>query len=223
MAAGYETWAEVDEYVGGLLAPHDEALEASLEASAEAGLPAIQVSPPQGKLLDLLVRVLGARTILEFGTLGGYSTIWMGRALPPGGRLITIEADPAHAEVAGASIERAGLGDVVDLRVGPALEVLPRLEDEEAGPFDLVFIDADKANTPEYFAWSLPRTRPGGLIVADNVIRDGALVDESDQEPAIAAQRRLHEMLATEPRVSATTIQTVGVKGYDGFSLILVK
>jgi predicted O-methyltransferase YrrM len=223
MAAGPETWAEVDQYVGGLLAPHDEALEAALSAAEGAGLPAIQVSPPQGKMLGLLARLIGARQILEFGTLGGYSTIWLGRALPPGGRLITIEADPAHAEVAGASVERAGLGDIVDLRVGPALEVLPLLEDEEVGPFDLVFIDADKANTPEYFAWSLPRTRPGGLIVADNVIRDGALVDLGNEDPAITGQRRLHEMLAAELRVSATTIQTVGVKGYDGFSLALVK
>jgi len=221
--AGPETWAAVDAYVGGLLAPHDEALEAALAASGEAGLPAIQVSPPQGKLLYMLARLLGARTILEFGTLGGYSTIWLGRALPDGGRLITLESDPAHAEVARASLKRAGLADVVDLRVGPALETLPTLEAENAGPFDLVFIDADKASTPEYFSWSLDRTRPGGLIVADNVIRDGALVDPETKDPTIPAQRRLHEMLAAEPRVDATTIQTVSVKGYDGISLILVK
>ena len=218
-----ETWAGVDAYVGGLLAPHDEALEAALAAAEEAGLPAIQVSPPQGKLLYLLAKAIGARQVLEFGTLGGYSAIWLARALPEGGLLTTLEADPEHAEVARACIERAGLARLVDLRVGPALEALPRLEEEGAGPFDLVFIDADKANTPEYFTWSLERTRPGGLIVADNVIRDGALVDESNEEPAIAAQRRLHEMLAAERRVEATTIQTVGVKGYDGFSLALVK
>jgi predicted O-methyltransferase YrrM len=223
MAAGPETWAEVDEYVGGLLAPHDEVLEAALAAAGEAGLPAIQVSPPQGKLLYLLAKTIGARQVLEFGTLGGYSAIWLARALPQGGRLTTLEADPAHAEVANASIERAGLAYLVDLRVGAALEVLPQLEGEGAGPFDLVFIDADKANTPAYFEWSLERTRPGGLIVADNVIRDGGLVDESNEDPAIAAQRRFHEMLAAEPRVEATTIQTVGVKGYDGFSLALVR
>jgi predicted O-methyltransferase YrrM len=219
----HETWADVDEYVGGLLAPHDEALEAALRAAEEARLPAIQVSPPQGKMLNLLARSIGARRILEFGTLGGYSAIWLARALPAGGSLTTLEADPAHAEVAQAGIERAGLAELVDLRVGPALDALPQLEAEGAGPFDLVFIDADKANTPQYFAWSLERTRPGGLIIADNVVRDGALIDGSNQDPAIAAQRRLHEMLAADPRVEATTIQMVGGKGYDGFSLALVR
>jgi predicted O-methyltransferase YrrM len=217
------TWTAVDDYVSGLLAPHDEALDAAIAASDEAGLPAIQVSPPQGKLLGMLAKSIGARLALEFGTLGGYSTIWLGRALPADGRLITLEADPAYAEVASANLERAGLGDLVDVRVGPALETLPLLEQEGSGPFDLVFIDADKANTPSYFAWSLERTRPGGLIVADNVVRDGALVDEADQDPAIAAQRRFHEMLSSEPRVEATTIQTVGGKGYDGFSIALVR
>jgi predicted O-methyltransferase YrrM len=221
--SGQQTWAAVDEYVSGLLAPHDEALEGALRAAEEAGLPAIQVSPPQGKLLHLLARSIGAAQILEFGTLGGYSAIWLGRALPAGGLLTTLEADPQHAEVARASIERAGLAERVDLRVGPALETLPRLEEEGAGPFDLVFVDADKANTPAYFSWSLGRTRPGGMILADNVVRDGALIDESDRDPAIAEQRRLHEVLAAEPRVEATTIQTVGAKGYDGFSLALVK
>ncbi len=214
-------WQEVDEYVSGLLAPHDEALEAALAAADEAGLPAIQVSPPQGKQLYLLAKAIGARRILEFGTLGGYSAIWLGRALPEDGRLITLEADPKHAEVARAGIERAGLSEKVDLRVGPALETLPTLVDE--GPFDLVFIDADKANTPNYFSWSLERTRSGGLIVADNVVRGGALVDLGDEDPAIVAQRRFHEMLAAEPRVEATTIQTVGGKGYDGFSIALVR
>jgi predicted O-methyltransferase YrrM len=218
-----DTWAAVDGYVGGLLAPHDDALDAALAAAEEAGLPAIQVSPPQGKLLYLLAKAIGASRALEFGTLGGYSAIWLARALPDGGLLTTLEADPKHAEVAIASIERAGLADRVDLRRGPALEALPQLAEEGAGPFDFVFIDADKANTPDYFAWSLEHTRPGGLIVADNVIRDGALIDESNEEPAIAAQRRFHEMLAAEPRVEATTIQTVGVKGFDGFSLVLVK
>jgi predicted O-methyltransferase YrrM len=221
---GQETWTAVDDYVTGLLAPHDEALEAAIAASAEAGLPSIQVSPPQGKLLGLLARSIGARSALEFGTLGGYSTIWLGRALPEAdGRLITLESDPGYAEVAGANLERAGLGELVDIRVGPALETLPALEQEGAGPFDLVFIDADKVHTPEYFAWSVERTRPGGLIVADNVVRGGALLDESDPDPAIPAQRRFHEMLAAEPRVEATTIQTVGGKGYDGFAIALVK
>jgi len=217
------TWSAVDEYVGDLLAPHDEALAAALAASEAAGLPSIQVSPPQGKLLGLLARSIGARAALEFGTLGGYSTIWLGRSLAEGGQLISLEADAAYAEVASANVERAGLADRVEIRVGPALEALPALGAEGAGPFDLVFIDADKASTPEYFSWSLERTRPGGLIVADNVVRDGALVDEANREPAIAAQRTFHEMLAAEPRVEATTIQTVGAKGYDGFSIALVR
>jgi predicted O-methyltransferase YrrM len=222
VAAGPETWTAVDGYVSGLLAPHDEVLAAAVAAAGEAGLPAIQVSPPQGKLLHLLARAIGARQILEFGTLAGYSTIWLARALPGDGRLITLEADPKHAEVARANIARAGLDRIVELHVGAALEALPRLEQADAGPFDLVFIDADKANTPAYFEWSLERTRGGGLIVADNVIRDGALVDLENEDPAIASQRRLHEMLAAEPRVEATTLQTVGAKGYDGFSLIRV-
>jgi predicted O-methyltransferase YrrM len=217
-----DAWTAVDEYVSGLLAPHDDALVAALSESEAAGLPAIQVSPPQGKLLDLLARSIGAKAILEFGTLGGYSTIWLGRALPEDGRLITLEADPRYAEVARENIARAGLADRVDLRVGPALDLLPDLAAGGAGPFDLVFIDADKVHSPDYFAWSLEHTRPGGLIVADNVVRDGRLVDADDGDPAIAAQRELHEMLATEPHVSATTIQTVGTKGYDGFSLALV-
>ncbi len=218
---GPETWAAVDEYVAGLLAPDDESLAAAVAAAEQAGLPAIQVTPAQAKLLYLLAKAIGARRIIEFGTLAGYSTIWLARALPEGGRVVTLEADPKHAEVAAANIERAGVSEQVELHIGPALEVLPRLDGEE--PFDLVFIDADKANTPAYFEWSLDRTRSGGLIFADNVIRFGALVDEANEEPAIAAQRRLHELLATEPRVEATTIQTVGAKGYDGFSLIRVK
>jgi predicted O-methyltransferase YrrM len=217
-----ETWSAVDEYVGDLLAPHDEALEAALRASEEAGLPAIQVSPPQAKLLHLLARMLGARTILELGTLGGYSTIWLARALPAGGKLITLEANADYAEVARANLDRAGLGEIVDLRVGPALEALPTLEAEGAGPFDLVFIDADKVHTPDYFAWALERTRRGGAIVADNVVRGGTLADADSDDPSIRAQRRLHETIAADPRVSGTTIQTVGIKGYDGFTLALV-
>ncbi len=220
---GEETWAAVDEYVGGLLAPHDEALEAALAASAAAGLPSIQVSPPQGKLLSILAHSIGAERMLELGTLGGYSTIWLARALPDDGRLISLEADAAYAEVARGNLERAGVAAKVEVRVGAALETLPRLAREEVGPFDLVFIDADKANTPRYFEWALERARPGGLIVADNVVRDGALIDEENEEPAIAEQRALHEMLAGEPRVEATTIQTVGGKGYDGFAIALVR
>lgn len=217
-----ETWTAVDDYVAGLLAPHDEALEAALRASEEAGLPAIQVSPAQGKLLHLLAKSIGARQILEFGTLGGYSTIWLGRALPTGGRLITLEAEPHNAEIAGQNIDRAGLGDLVDLRVGPALDQLPGLEAEGAGPFDLTFIDADKIHTPDYFAWALDHSQPGSLIVSDNVVRFGGLADPDSDDPTIPAQRRLHEILAAEPRVEATTIQTVGAKGYDGFALALV-
>lgn len=216
-----QIWTAVDEYVGGLLAPHDEALDGTIEAAEAAGLPSIQVSPPQGKLLHLLARAIGARHVLEFGTLGGYSTIWLARALPEDGRLITLEADLRYAEVARGSIERAGLGDLVELRVGPALETLPLLEEEGAGPFDLVFIDADKIHSPDYFAWSLERTRSGGLIIVDNVVRGGTLVDPGDDASA-HAQRRMHEAIAAEPRVSATTIQTVGGKGYDGFTIALV-
>lgn len=217
-----ETWTAVDEYVAGLLAPHDEALEAALRTSDEAGLPAIQVTAAQGKLLHLLARSIGAKQILEFGTLGGYSTIWLGRAILPGGRLISLEAEPLNAEVASKNIDRAGLGDLVDLRVGPALDELPKLETEGAGPFDLTFIDADKVHTPDYFVWALDHSRPGSLIVCDNVVRFGRLADPASDDPTIPAQRRLHEMLAAEPRVEATTIQTVGAKGYDGFSLALV-
>lgn len=218
-----DRWAEVDEYVSGLLTPHDEALEATLRAGIDAGLPEIQVSPPQAMLLQILARSIGARTVLEFGTLAGYSTIWLARALPPDGLLLTLEANPEYADVAGRSIADAGLAEIVDLRVGPALEVLPDLAAEEVGPFDFVFIDADKANTPEYFAWSLDRTRPGGLIVADNVVRDGALADPESDDPTIPAQRRLHELIAADPRVTATTLQTVGGKGYDGFTVALVQ
>ena len=217
-----DTWTAVDEYVASLLAAPDEALDAAVRAGEAAGLPQIQVSPPQGKLLHLLVKTIGASSILEFGTLAGYSTIWLARALPADGRLITLEANPKYAEVATASIAAAGLGDVVEVRVGPALDQLPRLEADGVGPFDLTFIDADKVHTPDYFAWALEHSRPGGLIIADNVIRDGRLADLDDDDPAIAAQRRFHEQLAVEPRVEATTIQTVGVKGYDGFSLVRV-
>ena len=219
---GYEQWSAVDEYVNGLLAPHDRALDAALRAGEEAGLPPIQVSPAQGKLLYLLARSLGAGKILEFGTLAGYSTIWLARALAPGGRLITLEADPTYAEVARENIAGAGLDALVDLRVGPALDTLPELAEEGVGPFDLIFIDADKVHSPDYFTWSLGHSRPGAMIVIDNVVRDGTLADADSDDATIQAQRRLHEMLAAEPRVTATTIQTVGAKGYDGFSIALL-
>jgi predicted O-methyltransferase YrrM len=219
---GQETWTAVDEYVGGLLAPHDDALSAAVAESQAAGLPPIQVSPPQGKLLSILAKTIGARTVLEVGTLGGYSTIWLGRALPAEGRLITLEADPGHAEVAAANVDRAGLGGMVEILTGPALETLPQLAERGDGPFDLVFIDADKVNTPNYFAWALEHTRRGALIVSDNVVRDGALADADTDDPAIRAQRSFHESLADEPRVESTTIQTVGSKGYDGFTISLV-
>lgn len=217
-----DRWAEVDEFVLGLLAPEDEVLEAALKAGVDARMPEIQVSPPQARLLQILARAIGARTVLEFGTLAGYSTIWLARALPEDGRLITLEADPDYAEVAHANFERAGLVGAIDLRVGPALETLPKLEAEGAGPFDLVFIDADKAHTPDYFTWSLQHVRPGSLIVADNVVRDGTLADTGSRDSKVQAQRRLHTMIAAESRVTATTIQTVGSKGYDGFTLAFV-
>jgi predicted O-methyltransferase YrrM len=216
-----EIWGKVDEFVRDTVAPEDEALRAALEDAEAAGLPAIQVPASQGKLLQLLARAIGARRALEFGTLGGYSTIWLARGLPEDGRLISLEADPRFADVAEASIERAGLAERVEVRRGPALEALPRLNAEGAGPFDIVFIDADKIHTPDYFAWSLEHTRPGGLIVADNVVRDGSLAEPGDDETA-HAQRRLHEAIAADSRVSATTVQTVGVKGYDGFTIALV-
>jgi len=217
-----DLWTAVDRYITDMFVPQDDALIAALAESAAAGLPAISVAPNQGKLLHLLVRISGARAILEIGTLGGYSTIWMARALPPGGRLITLESDPNHAEVALTNIARAGLGDLVELRVGLALDTLPLLAAEGAGPFDLVFIDADKANMPHYFTWALELSRPGTVIVADNVVRDGAVIDVSSEDPSVQGVRRLNEMIAAESRVSGTTIQTVGSKGYDGFALVLV-
>lgn len=222
MGLDQETFEAVDAFVEKMLVPHDEALQGALGAAEAAGLPQIQVSPPQGKLLQMLARLQGARTVLEFGTLGGYSTILLARVLPEGGRLITLEANAEYGEVARGNIERAGLGEVIDLRVGPALETLPALEDEGAGPFDLTFIDADKVNTPSYFAWALDHSHPGSLIVADNVVRGGTLAEADSDDPATGAQRRLHETLAIEPRVTATTIQTVGSKGYDGFTVGLV-
>jgi len=219
-------WSDVDRYITDRLVADDPALDAALQASAAAGLPQIAVSPPQGKLLQLLARIHGARTILELGTLGGYSTIWLARALPPDGRLVTMEAERAYAEVAQANIARAGLGEIVEVRIGAALETLPELAAENPDPFDMVFIDADKKSTPDYFTWALRLCRPGSLIIVDNVIRDGALIDGDSDDPSVRGNRRFHELLAADlsgpKRVSATTIQTVGSKGYDGFTLALV-
>ncbi|NIH87660.1 class I SAM-dependent methyltransferase [Amycolatopsis granulosa] len=213
-----DVWSAVDDYVGRTLIAADAVLEDARAAAADAGLPEIAVSPAQGKLLHLLARMHGARSILEIGTLGGYSTIWLARALPPEGRLVTLEADPKHAEVASNNLDAAGFGEIVEVKVGPALDTLPTLD----GPFDLVFIDADKPNNPEYFRWALRLSRPGSVIVVDNVVRDGALADADSTDPAIVATREMHDLIAAEPRVEATVVQTVGVKGYDGFTLALV-
>ena len=233
-----KTWDAVDAYVCGKLATHDSALEDALSASAAAGLPAIQVSAAQGKLLMLAARAVGARRILEMGTLGGYSTIWLARGLadrhPDGrlreekgfgreGRVISLEANADYAAVARANIDRAGLSEAVEVRVGKALDTLPLLAGESAvHPFDLVFIDADKANSPEYFGWALKMSRPGTLIVVDNVVRDGALADASSTDAAVMGMRRLVDVLAAEERVEATVLQTVGTKGYDGFVAAVV-
>jgi predicted O-methyltransferase YrrM len=217
-----EQWTAVDRYLTELLVPQDAALDAALIASAAAGLPAINVTPNLGKLLYLLARVQGAKNILEFGTLGGYSTIWLARALPPGGRLITLEADPNHAEIARANIARAGLGNVVEVRVGLALDLLPGVAADMRAPFDFVFIDADKPSNPEYFARSLELCRAGSLIIVDNVIRDGAVIDETSNDPSVLGVRRMNEMLRAEKRVTVTALQTVGSKGYDGFAIALV-
>jgi predicted O-methyltransferase YrrM len=216
------TWTSVDRYLDDLLVGRDTVLEAALQASVDAGLPAIAVSPTQGKLLNLLARVRGARTILEIGTLGGYSTIWLARALPADGHLVTLEMDPKHAEVARANIGRAGLTARVEVRLGRALDTLQQLGSGNAGPFDMIFIDADKPSLPEYFLWALRLSRPGTLIAIDNVVREGAVIDSTSRDASVQGVRRLNELMASEPRVSATAIQTVGAKGYDGFALALV-
>ena len=212
-----ETWTAVDDYIGAVVGTSDDALEAALVESARQGLPAISVSPPQGKLLHLLARSIGARRILEVGTLGGYSAIWLARALPPDGRLITLELDQHHAQVARANLERAGLADRVDVLVGRAVDTLAAMEDD----VDLVFIDADKPSNADYVTAALRLTHPGSVIVVDNVVRGGAVVDP-DGDANVQGVRRLNDLLAAEPRLSATTIQTVGTKGYDGFTLALV-
>ncbi|MPY49651.1 O-methyltransferase [Streptomyces acidicola] len=215
-------WNDVDAYLSALLAPEDEALTAALRDSDAAGLPHINVAPNQGKLLQLLAQVQGARRILEFGTLGGYSTIWLARALPEDGRLISFEYEVRHAEVARRNLDRAGLGRLVEVRVGPALQSLPKLADENPEPFDFVFIDADKANNRNYVEWALKLTRPGALIVLDNVVRAGRITDAGSDDPGIRGTRAALELIASHPRVSGTAVQTVGSKGHDGFALARV-
>ena len=219
----WETWNAVDEYAAGLLIGPDPVLEQALRDSAQAGLPEIAVTANQGKLLNLLVRVHGARSVLEVGTLGGYSTIWMARALPRDGRLVTLELKAEFARVAAANVARAGLGELVEVKVGPASDSLRTLIAAGEGPFDFIFIDADKQSTPEYFQLALELSRPGGVILVDNVVLDGTLVDEHSEDSRVAGMRGFLELAAAEPRVSATTIQTVGNKGYDGFTLALVQ
>jgi predicted O-methyltransferase YrrM len=217
-----QRWTAVDQYLTDLMVPPDAALDGALRDSAAAGLPSIQVSPNQGKLLHLMARMQGARTVLEIGTLGGYSTIWLARALPAGGKVVTLESEPKHAEVARRNLERAGLTDVVEVRVGRAIDTLPRLQAEGRGPFDLIFIDADKQSNPDYFSWALKLSRVGSVIIVDNVVRKGAVIDADNSDPAVVGVRRVNEMMAKEPRVSATALQTVGSKGHDGFALALV-
>jgi predicted O-methyltransferase YrrM len=217
-----EIWTAVDEYVEGLFLPPDEAQAAALADSAAAGLPDIAISPAYGRLLTLLAQSHGARTILEIGTLGGYSAICLARALPPRGRLITLEFSPTHAEVARANIARAGLADRVEVRVGRAVDTLAQLVAESTGPFDLIFIDADKPSYVEYLQWSLQLSRPGTLIIADNVVRQGRVIDVGDEDSNVQGVRRFNEALAAEPRLSSAILQTVGRKGYDGFALALV-
>jgi predicted O-methyltransferase YrrM len=220
---GQELWSAVDTYICERLGTADATLDFAVQNSIRAELPAISVAPNQGKLLNLLARSIRARRILEIGTLGGYSTIWLARALPQDGQLITLELDPKHAEVARENIAHAKLQDRVEIRVGPALETLPALERQSAEPFCLTFIDADKFNIPQYFDWAIKLSRPGGMIIVDNVVRKGALVLESSTDPNVIGVRRLHELIAKDSRVSATTLQTVGAKGYDGLTFALVE
>lgn len=217
-----EHWTAVDHYITDLLVPKDSILENALRTSADAGLPPINVTPNQGKFLQLLAKLHRARNILEIGTLGGYSTIWLARALPAGGRLITLESEPRHAEVARKNIVQAGLADIVELRLAPALETLQRLIAEKHDPFDFIFIDADKETYPNYFNLALKLSRIGTCIIADNVIRQGAVIEPDHNDSRVQGVRRFMELIAAEPRVTATAIQTVGNKGYDGFAIVLV-
>ncbi|MBW4507573.1 MAG: O-methyltransferase [Scytonematopsis contorta HA4267-MV1] len=217
-----EKWTAVDSYITDMLLSNDPILEAVLQASNAAGLPPHNVSPNQGKLLMLLALIHQARNILEIGTLGGYSTIWLARALPTNGRLITLESNPKHAEVARENITRAGLANIIEIRVGRAVDTLAQLATSDCHPFDLIFIDADKPSNPEYFSWALKLSSKGSLIIADNVVRDGTVIEASSTDPKVQGVRRFNEMLGSEPRLTATAIQTVGSKGYDGFAIALV-
>lgn len=218
-----ETWSTVDSYFSDKLVGNDDALEHALATSTAAGLPAYNVAPNQGKLLQLFAQMQNARNILEIGTLGGYSAIWLARALPEGGRVVTLEANAEYAAVARSNIAFAGLSDKVDVRIGKAIETLPLLEQEGAGPFDMIFIDADKPSNPAYLHWSLKLSRTGTTIIGDNVVRNGAVADAMSQDPNVIGVRRFIDLIAENPRLSATAIQTVGSKGYDGFSLAIVK
>jgi predicted O-methyltransferase YrrM len=217
-----ELWTRVDRYIESTLLPADPILENALLAAEAAAVPEINVSAAQGMLLHLLARMVNARKILEIGTLAGYSTIWMARALPVDGRLVTLEIEPRYAQVARKNLESAGLESRVDILVGAAIDTLPRLQAERAGPFDFFFIDADKTSNPQYFQWALKLSRPGSVIVIDNVIRNGAVIEADSKDPSVRGVRELNEMLAAERRVTATEIQTVGSKGYDGFALVYV-
>ena len=218
-----ELWTAVDTYIAQNLIPSDPILEEALKANAAASLPAIDVSPTEGKFLHLLAKIQGARRILEVGTLGGYSTIWLARALPSNGKLITLEVSPKHAEVAAANIARAGLSSLVEQRVGPALDSLAQLQAEKTAPFDLIFIDADKPNNPNYLDWALKLSHPGTIIITDNVIREGDILKADDPDPTIQGTRRFFEKLGTESRLEATALQTVGCKKHDGFAIAIVK
>ena len=216
-------WSEVDSYLAETLIGPEPALEEALAANSAAGLPSIDVSAPQGKLIHLLARMAGARKALEIGALGGYSTIWLARALPDEGRLVSLEVNAKHAEVARSNVARAGLSGKVEIRTGAALDLLPRIEAEGLGPFDFVFIDADKTNNPAYLEWALRLSRPGTAIVVDNVVRDGEVADAASRDPDVIGVRRMFELIAREPRLSATAIQTVGAKGWDGLALAVVR
>jgi predicted O-methyltransferase YrrM len=218
-----DLWRAVDDYFTERLLPADEILKAALKSSSDAGLPPIQVSPTQGKLLMLYAQMIGARSILEVGTLGGYSTIWLARGLAEGGRLITLEVDPTHAQVARANLDRAGFANNVEVRLGRGIDTLPQLESEGVGPFDLIFIDADKPSNTDYFRWALRLSRPGSVIVVDNVVRGGKVADASSDDAAVIGTRAVIDLIASEPRVDATAIQTVGEKSYDGFALAIVR
>ncbi|HUB29283.1 MAG TPA: O-methyltransferase [Terracidiphilus sp.] len=217
-----KVWTEVDRYFGEQLVASDSALEAALAANRAAELPAIDVTALQGKFLELLVRISGARRVLEIGTLGGYSTLWLARALPAGGSVVTLELEPKHAAVARENLERAGMMERVDLRIGRASDLLRTLACDGNAPFDLIFIDADKSGYPEYLEWSLKLARPGTVLVGDNVVRDGKVIDPRSPDPHIQGVRRFTELVAAEPRLSATVLQTVSSKGYDGFALAVV-